>query len=57
MAINGAKNAGLLAVQILATSDSDLQKKMGDYKKELKDMVVEKSTQLEKEGYKVYLQK
>ena len=33
VAINGAKNAGILAVQILATSDKDLEKKLIEYKK------------------------
>ena len=41
MAINGAKNAGLAAVKILATSDNDLAKKLNDYKKELVDVVGE----------------
>lgn len=35
VAINGAKNAGLLAVQILATSDKALEQKIIDYKKKL----------------------
>ena len=35
MAINGAKNAGISAVQILALSDSTLAKKLVDYKKDL----------------------
>lgn len=35
VAINGAKNAGILAVQILATSDKNLEKKLIDYKKKL----------------------
>lgn len=33
--INNAKNAGLLAIQILATSDTNLLEKMVDYKKRL----------------------
>ena len=32
MAINGAKNAGLLAAEILALSDEDLQKKLSDFR-------------------------
>ena len=32
VAVDGAKNAGILAAQILATSDSDLQQKLSDYK-------------------------
>lgn len=39
VAIDNAKNAGLLAVQILATHDPELQGKMLDYKKSLADMV------------------
>ncbi len=35
LAINGAKNAALLAVQILATSDPALHQRMLDYKHEL----------------------
>ena len=35
VAINQAKNAGILAVQILAASDEKLLKKMIDYKKKL----------------------
>ncbi len=34
VAINGAKNAGVLAVQILATSDKSLEKKLIEYKRE-----------------------
>lgn len=35
VAIGGGKNAGLLAVQILATSDARLLKKMEEYKKKM----------------------
>lgn len=35
VAINGAKNAGILAVQILATSDKNLEKKLIEYKQKL----------------------
>lgn len=34
VAINGAKNAGILAVQILATSDKGLEEKLIEYKRE-----------------------
>jgi 5-(carboxyamino)imidazole ribonucleotide mutase len=56
VAINGAKNAGLLAVQILATSDENLQQKLQDYKKNLNQTVLEKTEKLELEGYKKYLE-
>ncbi|MEL6615552.1 MAG: 5-(carboxyamino)imidazole ribonucleotide mutase [Bacteroidota bacterium] len=39
VAIGGAKNAGLLAVQILATADGPLAEKLEAYKRELKDLV------------------
>jgi len=35
VAINGARNAGLLGVQILATADSALRARYADYKKNL----------------------
>lgn len=55
VAINGAKNAGLLAVQILATNDKKLQKKLENYKKNLKNKVEEKSQDLQKLGWEKYL--
>ncbi len=36
MAINGAKNAALFAIQILALKDKELEKKFSDYKTGLK---------------------
>lgn len=56
MAIDGAKNAGLLAVQILATADETLAQKLMDYKQKMADQVNEKAKKLEKIGYKKYLQ-
>jgi phosphoribosylamine--glycine ligase len=46
----GAKNAGLLAVQILATCDPSLQKKLNDYKRELAAQVDEKAKLLDASG-------
>ncbi|MBI2334475.1 5-(carboxyamino)imidazole ribonucleotide mutase [Candidatus Daviesbacteria bacterium] len=37
VAINGTKNAGILAVQILATSDKNLEEKLIEYKKKLNE--------------------
>jgi 5-(carboxyamino)imidazole ribonucleotide mutase len=39
VAIGGAKNAGLLAIQILATADAELGRKLDAYKADLKDLV------------------
>ena len=41
VALNGAKNAGLLAVQILATTDSHLSSKLSEYKKRMEDQVMD----------------
>lgn len=53
--IDSAKNAGLLAVQILATSDSSLEEKMIEYKKILATSVEEKADKLETVGVEQYL--
>jgi len=53
--INAAKNAGLLAIEILATGNKELQKKLIEYKKTQNDNVINKSKQLQKIGYKEYL--
>ncbi len=55
VSINGAKNAGILAVQILSVVDSTLRLKMIDYKKKLAKEVNDKSVLLEEIGYKEYL--
>lgn len=53
--IDNAKNAGLLAVQILATNDKKLEEKILEYKKELAAGVKNKADKLEKIGWKEYL--
>lgn len=55
MGIDGGKNAGLFAVEILATSDERLATKLVDYKKKMADAVKAKADKLEKEGYEKYL--
>ncbi|MEW6062594.1 MAG: 5-(carboxyamino)imidazole ribonucleotide mutase [Bacteroidota bacterium] len=46
VAIGNGKNAGLLAVQILATSDKRLLKKMIEYKKKMEKESLEKNKKL-----------
>lgn len=46
VALNGAKNAGLLAVQILASQNESLLEKMKAYKQGLKNKVIEAAQQL-----------
>jgi len=50
VAINGAKNAGILAAQILGTADSAIAKQVADYKQSLDDMVMAKVANWEKDG-------
>ncbi|MFP4105369.1 MAG: 5-(carboxyamino)imidazole ribonucleotide mutase [Phycisphaerae bacterium] len=47
VALNGSKNAGLLAVQILSVADDELRSKLLDYKKQLKDSVMAKVEKLQ----------
>lgn len=47
VALNAAKNAGLLAAQILATANEDLAVKMQAYKDELKKKVEETAAEME----------
>jgi 5-(carboxyamino)imidazole ribonucleotide mutase len=46
VSIDGAKNAGLLALKILGTEDRDLQKKLDNYREELQKLVEEKNQNL-----------
>lgn len=45
----GAKNAGILAVQIMALSNAGLTKKLDQYKKDMAKQVEAKSRKLEAE--------
>lgn len=56
VSINGAKNAGLLAVKILAIENENLSEKLSEYMKNLETSVLEKSEKLEKDGYQKYLE-
>jgi 5-(carboxyamino)imidazole ribonucleotide mutase len=47
VALNAAKNAGLLAVQILSTADDTLAVKMQAYKEDLKKKVEETAAEME----------
>jgi 5-(carboxyamino)imidazole ribonucleotide mutase len=55
VAIGNAKNAGLLAVQILATHDPALLEKVQQYRQSLETMVLDKQADLERLGYRAYL--
>lgn len=54
VALNGAKNAGILAAQIIGSSDKKVLKKLLEYKSDLKESVAEKYKRLEAAGWEQY---
>lgn len=55
VAINGAKNAGILAASILGTGDENIRAIVRTYKETMKDEVMAKAEKLEALGYESYL--
>ena len=55
VAIGNAKNAGLLAVQILASHQPELLEQVQQYRQQLTQSVIDKQARLEQLGYKEYL--
>lgn len=51
VAINGAMNAAILAIQILALSDEELATKLAAYKESLKDKIVKANEELKEVKY------
>jgi 5-(carboxyamino)imidazole ribonucleotide mutase len=56
VAIGNAKNAGLLAVQILATHQPELLAQVQEYRQSLAASVMDKQAKLEQLGYQQYLE-
>ncbi len=54
VAINGAKNAAILAAQIIGTANVEVQNKIVSYKASLKDGVMKKDARLQEVGYENY---
>ena len=52
VAVNGAMNAGILAVQMMATGDEELMQKMIQYKESLKQKIVKANKELSEVKYK-----
>jgi 5-(carboxyamino)imidazole ribonucleotide mutase len=52
VALNGAKNAGILAAQILGTSDKSVAKKLDSYKIGLRKKIEQSISSIEKKGWK-----
>ncbi|MDD2980558.1 MAG: 5-(carboxyamino)imidazole ribonucleotide mutase [Hespellia sp.] len=54
VAIDGAKNAAILAAKILAVSNPELLNRLKAYTQEMKEQVQAKDTKLQQVGYKNY---
>lgn len=57
VAIDGAKNAGILAAQILGTKYPEIREKLKDFKKKMADEVTAKAEKLSRLGIDGYLSK
>lgn len=53
VALNGAKNAGLLAAQIIGTSDSTVSENIVNYKENLKTSVINSINEVEVSSFKM----
>ncbi len=51
VALNGAKNAGILAAQIISTGDESILYKILAFKQQLAEEVAQKYERIEREGY------
>ena len=49
VALNAAKNAGIIAAQIIGTSDKTVAEKLKNYKTELEKSVLDKAKRISKE--------
>ena len=54
VAINGAKNAAILAAQVIGASNIEIQNRIAEYKSSLKDAVIKKDSKLQEVGYENY---
>lgn len=52
VALDGAKNAGILAAEIIGAFDEKVSQTLLDYKKELKDKVLDKAKNIEEKGWR-----
>lgn len=55
VAVDGAKNAAILAAKILAASDETLLARLKEYSRVQKEQVIAKDAKLQEKGYKTYL--
>ena len=52
VALDGAKNAGLLAARMVGAFDAEVGKKLADYQKSLEEKVLKSAEELEAKGWK-----
>lgn len=57
VAINGARNAGILAAQIIGVKDEETRKKIEEFKKELSTKVEKKDRLLQELGHQEFLKR
>ncbi|MCB0570541.1 MAG: AIR carboxylase family protein, partial [Phaeodactylibacter sp.] len=57
VALNAAKNAGILAAQIMGSHDEAIQQRLLAYKQQLAEEVARKYRRLDELGYEGYLSK
>ena len=54
--INGAKNAGILAAQVIGAGDEEIRKNVVAYKEKMAKDIVAKDQELQEKGFKKYLE-
>ena len=52
VALDGSKNAGILAAQIIGTNDKTVARKLDQYKKDMKEKVEKSAQTIRKKGWK-----
>lgn len=55
VALNGAKNAGLLAAEMIGAFDDQVASHLAQYKESLKEKVIKSANDIEAKGYKEFL--
>jgi len=55
VALNGARNAGILAAQMVATHDAVVMQRVREFKERLKEKVLDDATDLEARGWRDFL--
>lgn len=56
VAIDGGKNAGILAAQIIGSGDETVREKVAAYKEEMAKGISAKNAELQQKGFKKYLE-